>query len=84
MQVLILNTQSGDWEAMYIDGKLIDEGHTLGEGNNFYFLLEMAEKYGFTRADIQSAELNAVDDEEVSSGGSMPQSLSELTGSYWK
>jgi len=33
MDVLILSDLEGDWEELLINGNLIDEGHTLGEGN---------------------------------------------------
>lgn len=82
MKVLILSTQSADWEAMYIDGKLIEEGHKLGEGDNFFFLLEMAEKYSFKRSDVKEAILNDRDDKKVSSIGNMPSLLSEFNGKY--
>jgi hypothetical protein len=82
MEVLILKTKSGDWESMYIDGKMVADGHELGEGNNFYFLLEMSEKYGFKRKDIRESELNDYDDEYTSDIGCMPKELSSLTGKY--
>ena len=52
MDVLILNSEEGDWEGLFIDGELIDQGHTLGEGNSATYLLEKAEEYKFTSKDI--------------------------------
>lgn len=82
MDVLILKTQSGDWEALYIEGKLIDEGHTLGEGDSRLFMLKQAELHGFKSSDVRVKELCDEDEEEVSCSGNLPNTLSELTGSY--
>lgn len=67
---------------MFIDGRLVNEGHTLGEGNSFFFLLEAAEKYGFKRADVRTATLNKTDDNTLMDAGSFPKTLFELTGVY--
>ena len=29
MKVLVLSTQAGDWEALYVNGELIDQHHQL-------------------------------------------------------
>ena len=29
MKIKILSSTDGDWEALYIDGKKVDEGHSL-------------------------------------------------------
>jgi hypothetical protein len=80
-RVAILSTQSGDWEALYIDGKLIDEGHHLGEGDTLY-LLKQSEAYNFRACDIVVAEINNQDEETVSDEGSFPSHLLNLEGTY--
>lgn len=81
-RVVILSDQDGDWEALYIDGKLIDEGHTLGEGNHRIYLLEQSEKYNFKSKDIIEDAVNDIDNEMVMDRGNFPKSLDELNGIY--
>jgi hypothetical protein len=80
--VLILNSQSGDWEGLFIDGTLIDEGHHLGEGKSLMFLLEKAEEYNFTSKDVRFMETTDEDEDYLSCHGDFPRNLSELKGDY--
>jgi len=80
-RVVILTTQSGDWEGLFIDGKLIDEGHHLGDGNR-NFMLEQAEKYNFKSTDILRHEINNEDEEMLCKCGSFPSTLDGLAGTY--
>lgn len=81
-RVVILTTQSGDWEGLFIDGERIDEGHTLGEGDWRLYLLEMAEKYNFNSGDVIECELCDEDEERIEKYGQFPKLLSTLTGNY--
>jgi hypothetical protein len=81
MKVIILTSQDGDWEGLFINGNLIDEGHTLGEGDRAY-LLEKSEEYGFTSKDIGGGEVNDEDNEYLMQFGGFPGGLSDLKGSY--
>lgn len=81
-RIIILKSQDGDWEGLYVDGNLIEEGHILGEGNNRMFLLEQAEKFNFTSKDVEWIEVNNEDDFDLLSFGSFPETLSELSGDY--
>jgi hypothetical protein len=80
-RVVILNTQEGDWEGLFVDGSLINEGHHLGEGDTL-FLLKQAEKLDFKSSDIVISTLTNDDSEYVESYGNFPQNLSELKGDY--
>lgn len=81
MKVLILNTCDG-YEAIYIDGKLIDEGETLGEGDSRLYLLKMSENYGFDSSDVEEKYLTDIDDIFVNDKGSFPFDLSSLKDKY--
>lgn len=74
--VLVLGTQEGDWEALYINGKLISEGHTIGDGDNLY-LWRMGIKYGFGPNDIIYKELDDEDEEYAMNSGSMPKDITK-------
>ena len=80
-RVYIIRTQEGDWEALYIDGEIKDEGHHLGEGDRL-FLLKMSEKYNFKSSDITECSLDDVDEKATQNSGNLPKYLKDLKGSY--
>lgn len=73
-RVIILSTQDGDWEALYIDGKLHTEGHTIGEGDRFYIWKQGIE-HGFTPKDISFRTLDDDDELIAMETGVMPDSI---------
>ena len=80
INVVILSTLCGDWETLYINGLLIDEGHHIGEGDRLY-LLKQAEKYNFKWQDVRIHELAQEDDEYVEDNG-FPTNITEFKGKY--
>ena len=81
-RIVVLSTQSGDWEALYVNGELIEEGHHLGEGSPREFWLEMYNKYNFTPKDIVYCELNDIDEEYAENYGSFHGELDSFNGKY--
>lgn len=81
-KVLILSSQDGDWEGMFIDGVLIDQAHVLGEGDSQIYLLEAAEKYGFTSKDVKFKTVTNKDEKDLMDSGEFPPTLGELKGKY--
>ena len=74
MKIIIISTQSGDWEAIYIDGELVEEGHQIDRIR----LLELSEEFAFNAEDIQNAELDDEDEDVVASYGSMEGRINTL------
>ena len=83
-RVVILSSQEGDWEVLYIDGKSVEQGHTLGEGDSQLFLLRKAKEFDFTIDDVFTDTVNDEDEEYLPSGGWFPEELSSLKGEYAK
>lgn len=82
-RVLILTSIDGDWEGIYIDGKLMAQAHTLGEGSNRLFLLRMSETHNFTSEDVVEKECNHVDDAKfLNLEGRFPDNVADLKGQY--
>lgn len=81
-KILVLSTQSGDWEGLFINNILISEGHALGEGNSKKFWIKMSKEYDFGIEDIVEKELVDEDEETISIYGSFPKNVQELTGKY--
>lgn len=70
-----------DWEGLYVEGILVDEGHTLNEGEDraIYFN-ELGKTHGFDIADMKTVWKDGDDAfvEEVHCCGSFPALLSEI------
>ena len=59
MKVVIV--RSDDWDGIYIDGKILDQGHELGEGDSYLYLLRLSKNSGF---DIDDVDLRWIGDGE--------------------
>jgi len=81
-EVVMLTTKDGDWEGLFINGKLISEGHQLGEGSKETFWLDIGSKYRISAKDLLVHELCDSDDDFVADGGNFPEYLSDLAGEY--
>ena len=81
-KVIILNSQNGDWEGLFVNGELVDEGHVLGEGYNKQYMMELPEKYKVKASDIKFKEVNDEDENYLYDYGSFPKTLKELKGNY--
>ena len=73
---------SDDWEGLFIDGKLVSEGHHLGEGRPGNFWLDIGRKYDIDGSDLKEMEVTPEDDDELMDAGSFPRTLDELKGDY--
>jgi hypothetical protein len=81
--MLILNTSDG-YEALYVNGELIDEGNPLGEGDSDLYLVRKCEEFKVKSKDIIMHSLTDIDDNHIMDVGGFPQKLSYLTGDYTK
>jgi len=59
MKVVIV--RSDDWDGIYIDGKILNQDHELGEGDSYLYLLRLSKELGF---DIDDVDLRWVGDGE--------------------
>ncbi|HAR38602.1 MAG TPA: hypothetical protein DCS09_08565 [Porphyromonadaceae bacterium] len=80
--VLLLYSQDGDWEGLFVNGTLISEGHNIGDGDSKRFWLNIGAKYQITGDDLIIKELNDEDDGTLMDNGSFPPVLDMLNGEY--
>ena len=73
--ICLLRSQDGDWEGIYINGKLIDEGHSLGEGKSEEYWMEIGRKYN---GELIIEELKDKDNKMVMINGSLPSNLNDF------
>lgn len=74
---IILRTQSGDWEGLYVDGNLISEDHELNDINDWIY---WTNKYGLSG--VVYRELEDEDGYDISILGSFYETLGGFKGKY--
>jgi hypothetical protein len=81
MNAFVFITQEGDWEGLYIDGKIISQGHNLGDSAPEAFWLDIAHRYGLRPEELTKRELPDGDNAVVLDLGRMPDKLKEQMAS---
>lgn len=81
-KLLVLSSQSGDWEGLFVDGVLRDEGHTLGEGDSKRYWIGIALEYNIDPEELITKEVVDADEEYLYAYGRFPKELSQLKGKY--
>lgn len=66
-----------DWEGLYINGVLIDEGHSLNDPN---FWINVTVQYGIRK--VNSMFLKENDLEDVEMRGSFPENINNFKNNY--
>lgn len=75
--------QADDWEGLFIDGKLVKEGHTLNEGTSrVKYFNKLAKQYNFRIDDLKEVYIDECDEDRLYDIGCFPECLSELIGDY--
>lgn len=78
----LLSSQCGDWEGLYLDGVLIEEGHQIGEGSFREFWLDLARDHDVSSEDLVIFEVDDVDDRFLYKHGTFPNDINKLHGEY--
>lgn len=68
-KVTILSSAQGDWEAMYLDGKLVQEGHSLDPDR---LVTNLLQHY------VESLSTGTLTDEYTEGGGEFHHDLSRI------
>lgn len=75
--------QSDDWEGLYVDGKLVDEGHTLNQGSSrVKYFGKLAKKYDFNLDKMKEIYLENDDIEDTENKGNFPKLLNGFIHNY--
>ena len=69
-------------KVLYIDDRLIDGSHKLGQGREAEFWLGVAHNFGIRHDDITYIELSYKDNMELGENGYLPNRFSELKDDY--
>ena len=82
MKAILLTTQCGDFEGVFLGKQLIEEGHTIGEGDSIRWWLDFGQKYDIGASDLAIRELNDIDNEMLMNDGGFPRDIDALDGVY--
>lgn len=78
MRALIISSQSGNWEGLFVDGNLKKQGHLIDRMD----LLKMSEQFGFKSSDIEFHDTDDIDEEDLMYCGIFPNKIDMLKGNY--
>jgi hypothetical protein len=65
--------ETDDWEALYIDGKCIEQGHSIGEGEGVDYWFKLGQKYPDTKLNSYYIDMEHYEDE-----GCFPDNFDEI------
>jgi len=77
--------KSNDWEGLYIDGKLVCDGHidNMNEGEErLTFFIKLADEYKFELKDIKVRDLEFNDIVNAEWNGYFPDNINEFKSKY--
>lgn len=73
-----------DWEMLYINSILTEEGHTLNEGQErFLYFLNISKKYNIKLENIVFSKLKDEDEDLLNETGRAPTNISEFKYLYY-
>jgi hypothetical protein len=62
--------KADDWEMLYVNGELKEEGHTLNEGaSRTKYFLDLAKKFDFDLAEMKEISMSQEDEKELDDCG---------------
>ena len=68
-----------DWEGLYINNTLVQEGHTLNEGTSrIKYFVNLAKQYNFNLDELYEFYLSNEDEETTNTVGSFPKDITEF------
>lgn len=71
--------KADDWEGLFVNGKLVEEGHELNEGiSRVKYFNKLAKTYGFKLSEMEEAWVTDEYDEELSDTGSFHELLKDV------
>lgn len=72
--------QSEDWEGLFINEKLVEEGHTINEGlDRAMYLNKLQQTYDFTLDDMDIEYVSEEYQNKLYRQGSFDNSLSQIS-----
>ena len=68
-----------DWEGLFVNGKLVEEGHTLNQGyNRMNYFKKLSKQYNFDLNDLESGYVTPEYQIELEDCGSFPEDINDV------
>lgn len=78
-KAIILQSSSDYWEGLFVNGALVEEGHTLNQGEKrIQYLKKLANKYGFDLNDLDEHSVTDEYDEIMEDQGGFHTRLEDV------
>ena len=75
--------ESDDWEGLFINGKLVEEGHSLNQGESrIKYFKKISKIYNFDIENLYEFYIEEDDEDYLYKNGSFPLNINELKGNY--
>lgn len=75
--------KADDWEGLFVNGELVEEGHTLNEGaSRIKYFLDLADEYLFNLRDMKEIWVTEEDEEIINKTGGFPVYLNQMQENY--
>ena len=75
--------KADDWEGLFVDGVLIEQGHTLNQGySGVKHFINLAKAHNFDVEELEEVWVDEVDEDYLYECGGFPSKLSDLKGKY--
>lgn len=82
-KAILLMSNEDEWEGLYINGKLVKEGHTLNEGENrIKYFTKLSKQYNFDLDNMKQLYLEEDDDAYTMETGCFPVNIEEFLSDY--
>jgi hypothetical protein len=70
---------SDDWEGLFVNDLLVEEGHTLNEGSNrIRYFTNLAKKYNFNLEDMQAGYVTEEYENILNDNGCFDSNLNDV------
>jgi len=77
--------KADDWEGLYVNFKLVSEGHTLNEGEErVIYFARLAKEHDFDLLDMKIETLSDNEERYLEEAGSLPENLFDIQSMYEK
>lgn len=78
-KAILLQSSSESWEGLFVNDKLVEEGHTLNQGySRIKYFRDLAKKYEFSLDDLEEYTVTDEYDERLCDRGGFDKNLSEV------
>lgn len=79
-KAILLQSSSESWEGLFVNGKLVEEGHTLNQGySRVKYFKDLAKKYGFSLDELEEYTVTDEYDEKLCDCGGFDKDIASVS-----